>query len=298
VSLPRKRDRPPGGYLEVHRFFTTGRGDPITSRELESIPETTAAERAVADLLPIEVSPREARAALERVPLWFHTFALDGSGVYTPGLARDHRYRLRAIPQDLAGARVLDVGTFDGFYAFLAERRGAARVVAVDNEQYVGWIASRFGIELEPAAGFRTIAELLGSRVEYRRLDALEVASLGESFDVVFCFGILHRVEAPLRLVRVLGECLAAGGRIILETYGVRGDPDDPCVRVHERGGVYAGDDAVYWGFSRASLDRLARLGGLGGFQLVDAPEIAGHPRIIGTLEKRRRSGGERPQSG
>ena len=31
---------------------------------------------------------------------------------------------------------VLDVGCFDGFYAFLAERRGAERVVAVDNEQY------------------------------------------------------------------------------------------------------------------------------------------------------------------
>ena len=68
--------------------------------------------------------------------------------------------RLRAIPEQLTGARVLDVGTFDGFYAFLAERRGAARVVAVDNEQYVGWIRSRFGIELEPGAGFRAIAEL------------------------------------------------------------------------------------------------------------------------------------------
>ena len=207
--------------------------------------------------------------------------------MYTPGIARDHRYRLRAIPEDLTGLRVLDVGTFDGFYAFLAERRGAARVVAIDNEQYVGWIASRFGIHLEPAAGFRTIAELLRSRVEYRRLDALEVASLGESFDLVFCFGILHRVEAPLTLLRVLGECLAPGGRIVLETYGVRGDPDDPCVQVHERGDVYTRDDAVYWGFSRAGLDRLARLGGLDGFQLVDAPDIAGHPRIIGTLEKR-----------
>jgi SAM-dependent methyltransferase len=261
-------------------------GDLITRAELESIPGTTSAERAVADLLPIELTPAKARAVLERVPLWFHTFALDGTGIYTPGIARDHRYRLRAIPEDLAGMRVLDVGTFDGFYAFLAERRGAVRVVAVDNEQYVGWIASRFGIELEPSAGFRTIAKLLRSGVEYRRLDALEVGSLGESFDVVFCFGILHRVEAPLTLLRVLGERLAPGGRIILETYGVRGDPDDPCVRVHERDDVYTRDDAVYWGFSRASLDRLGRLGGLAGFRLVDAPEIAGHPRIIGTLAK------------
>ncbi len=257
-----------------------------TPAGLEPIPETTAAERAVADLLPIEVRWEEARAARERVPLWFHTFSLNGARVYTPGIARDHRYRLRAIPDRLTGERVLDVGTFDGFYAFLAERRGAARVVAVDNEQYVTWIRSRFGIDLEPGAGFRAIAELLNSRVDYRRLDALDVGRLGETFDVILCFGILHRVEAPLRLLRVLGECLAPAGRIIVETYGVRGGQDDPCVLVHEHGDVYARDDAVYWGFSRSSLDRLGRLAGLRGFELIDAPEIAGHPRIIGTLAK------------
>jgi SAM-dependent methyltransferase len=253
---------------------------------MEPIPVTTAAERAVADLMPIDAGWEEAHAALERVPLWFHTFSLNGDGVYTPGIARDHRYRLRAIPEDLTGARVLDVGTFDGFYAFLAERRGAARVVAVDNEQYVAWIRRRFGIALEPGAGFRAIAELLRSRVDYRRLDALDVGRLGETFDVIFCFGVVHRVEAPLTLVRVLGECLAPAGRIILETYGAAGREDHPCVLVHEHGDVYERDDAVYWGFSRSSLDRLGRLGGLRGFELVDAPEIAGHPRIIGTLEK------------
>jgi SAM-dependent methyltransferase len=257
-----------------------------TPKDLESIPETTAAERAVADLLPIDARLEEARAALDRVPLWFHTFSLDGAGVYTPGIARDHRYRLRAIPEQLTGARVLDVGTFDGFYAFLAERRGAARVVAVDNEQYVDWIRSRFGIELAPGAGFRAIAELLDSGVVYRQLDALDVGRLGETFDVVFCFGILHRVEAPLTLLRTLGECLAPAGQMILETYAVRDGQDDPRVLVHELGDVYARDDDIYWGFSRSSLDRLGRLAGLRGFELVDAPEIAGHPRIIGTLAK------------
>jgi tRNA (mo5U34)-methyltransferase len=254
-----------------------------TRTQLESIPETSAAERAVADLLPIEAGSADTRAVLERVPLWFHTFALNGA--YTPGIARDHRYRLPAIPEDLSGARVLDVGTFDGFYAFLAERRGASRVVAIDNEQYVGWIRSRFGIALEPAAGFRAIAELLGSRVEYRRLDALAVGSLEETFDVIFCFGILHRVEAPLTLLRVLAESLAPGGRILVETYGVAGGQDAPWVLVHEHGDVYARDDAIYWGFTSASLDRLGRLAGLHSFELIDAPAIAGHPRIIGTLK-------------
>jgi SAM-dependent methyltransferase len=158
--------------------------------------------------------------------------------------------------------------------------------VAVDNEQYVDWIRSRFGIELAPGAGFRAIAELLDSGVVYRQLDALDVGRLGETFDVVFCFGILHRVEAPLTLLRTLGECLAPAGQMILETYAVRDGQDDPRVLVHELGDVYARDDDIYWGFSRSSLDRLGRLAGLRGFELVDAPEIAGHPRIIGTLAK------------
>ena len=271
------------GYPRVIRMFTS-QDVPQNGSNFESIPPTTAAERAVADLLPMAATSEQARAALDQVPLWFHTFALKGAGVYTPGIARDHRYRLQAIPEDLSGARVLDVGTFDGFYAFLAERRGAARVVALDNEQYVDWIASRFGIRLEPGAGFRAIARLLGSSVAYRRLDALEAEQLGESFDLILCCGILHRVEAPLTLLRVLRSCLAPGGRILLETYGASGEPDAPCVFVHEHGDVYARDDAVYWGFSPASLDRLGRLAGLRGFELVDAPTIAGHPRVIGTL--------------
>jgi tRNA (mo5U34)-methyltransferase len=98
----------------------------------------------VADLLPIEVDPDVARATVEEVPFWFHTFALSrAAGIYTPGAARDHRYRVATLPSDFGGMSVLDVGTFDGFYAFLAEHRGADRVVAVDNEQYRLWVASR-----------------------------------------------------------------------------------------------------------------------------------------------------------
>ena len=89
----------------------------------------TEAERRVADLLPIEVDPVLARATVETVPFWFHTFALNRAEViYTPGAARDHRYRVSTLPEGFAGMSVLDVGCFDGFYAFLAERRGAERV--------------------------------------------------------------------------------------------------------------------------------------------------------------------------
>ena len=168
----------------------------------EAPAKPTAAERRVADLLPIEADPDAARAVLDRIPLWFHTFSLDHSDeLYTPGVARDHRYRIPALPEDFSGMRVLDVGTFDGFYAFLAEARGARRVVAVDNEQYRVWVKSRWGVELEGGEGFTAIRELLGSKVEYRRLDAFDLDQLEETFDLILCCGILHRVDNPIGLL-------------------------------------------------------------------------------------------------
>src|SRR5947209_19515779 len=76
-------------------------------------------EREVAAEVRIEVDADRACGVLDSVPFWFHTFALNrGLGLYTPGAARDHGYRLASIPDSFAGLRVLDVGAFDGFYSF------------------------------------------------------------------------------------------------------------------------------------------------------------------------------------
>jgi tRNA (mo5U34)-methyltransferase len=243
----------------------------------------TEAERQVADLLPIEVDPVLARATLELVPFWFHTFALNrAEGIYTPGAARNHRYRASTLPEDFTGISVLDVGCFDGFYAFLAERRGAERVVAVDNEQYRLWVASRWGVELEGAEGFRAIHRLLGSAVEYRRMDAFALDGLKERFDLVYCFGILHRVENPLGLLRVLRGRTVSGGMVLIETYGVSSeDRTGAVIRVFEPGEVYARDEFVYWGFANAGLQRLARIGGFSRVESLVDVEIDGHPRIM-----------------
>jgi tRNA (mo5U34)-methyltransferase len=252
----------------------------------EQLPQPTLAERQVADLLPIGADEDTARAVLDRIPLWFHTFSLDEGSLYTPGVARDHRYRIPVLPDDLTGKSVLDVGAFDGFYAFLAEARGARRVVAVDNEQYREWVLARWGLELEGGEGFHAIAELLGSEVQYRRLDAFELDQLAEQFDLIFCFGILHRVESPLTLLKVLRRRLGAAGHVLLETYGVANSEleHDSAVHVWKAGEVYARDEFVYWGFSGASLARLAEHAGFARMEIIDTPVIDGHPRIIGTL--------------
>jgi len=254
----------------------------------EPIPETSAGERVVADVLAVGSRVADAERVRDSVPVWFHTFAL-APGIYTPGIARDHGYRLAVLGADrfadrFAGRSVLDVGAFDGFYSFLAEVRGARRVVAVDNEQYVDWVRARFGVALTGGVGFRAVAGLVGSRVEYRRMDALDVRELGERFEVVLCFGILHQVTNPIGLLRALADVLARGGEIVLETYGSHPAANAPAVEVHEPGEVYARDEFVYWGFSPEGLRRLARIVGLDEIEIVDEPEIDGHPRILALL--------------
>lgn len=285
TDLSSKRsDLAPQGLDDATTSVTAASGGPAPS---EDPPEPTAAERQVADLIPIETDPEIARAILDRVPLWFHTFSLNRSkGLYTHGVARDHRYRIPVLPEDFSGMSVLDVGTFDGFYAFLAEARGARRVVAVDNEQYREWVSSRWGVELEGGEGFAAIRELLDSEVEYRHLDAFDLDELGETFDLILCFGILHRVENPLGLLKTLRRRLAAGGQVLLETHGTMDRTLDSSAAAHipAAGEVYAQDDFVYWGFTPAGLEAMARHAGLEGFELVDAPLIDGHPRVIGRL--------------
>jgi tRNA (mo5U34)-methyltransferase len=220
------------------------------------------------------------------VPFWFHRFALNrAEGIHTPGSARDRRYRVSALLEDFAWMSVLDVGCFDGFYAFLAERRGAERVVAVDNEQYRLWVASRWGVELEGGEGFRAVHRLLGSTVEYRRMDAFALDGLEERFDYVYCFGILHRVENPLGLLRVLRGRTVDGGTVLIETYGVAPeDRNGPAIRVSEPGEIYARDDFVYWGFGDTGLERIARTAGFSRAESFINVEVDGHPRILGRL--------------
>ncbi|HEX2435069.1 MAG TPA: methyltransferase domain-containing protein [Solirubrobacterales bacterium] len=244
-------------------------------------------EQVVADILPIEADPPRARQVLDEVPFWFHTFALNrAEAIYTPGAALDHRYRIPALPGDYSGLSVLDVGTFDGFYAFVAEDRGADRILAIDNEQYVHWVQSRWDIELDGGEGFRAIHRLLDSNVEYRMLDAFDLDDLDEPFDLIYCFGILHRVQNPWGLLRRLRDRLDPDGRVLLETHGV---PDDDgsdlgVVRVPEVGEVYKDDAYVFWEFTTGSLDRLSRYAGFREMQLHDTPVIDGHPRILATL--------------
>lgn len=134
---------------------------------------------------------KELEARVAAVPFWWHRIDL-GNGLVTPGhdnsvqkLARLH------LPTDLTGKSVLDIGAWDGFFSFEAERRGASRVVAMDR-----WDPRQGG---DKQVGFSIAREALRSRVEALQLgvEDLSSARAGE-FDVVLFLGVLYHVRDPL----------------------------------------------------------------------------------------------------
>jgi tRNA (mo5U34)-methyltransferase len=144
---------------------------------------------------------------------WYHNVELP-DGTVTPGWfdLRDqvHHY---GLPESLAGKRCLDVGTWDGFWAFEMEKRGAAEVVAidVDDEASLDWPPRRRPQRSEAgrSAGFRELKERLGSSVERVELSVYDATPerLG-SFDLVFCGSVLiHLRDQLLALERIASVC-------------------------------------------------------------------------------------------
>src|SRR3972149_2927891 len=99
------------------------------------------------------------------------------------------RLKFLDLPADLTGKSVLDIGSWDGFFAFECERRGAARVLAIDT---YAW--DTYGMD-----GFLLARSTLGSRAEYQRLPVEDISrdALG-TFDVVLFLGVLYHLRSPI----------------------------------------------------------------------------------------------------
>jgi tRNA (mo5U34)-methyltransferase len=209
---------------------------------------------------------------------WFHN--LDLGGVQT---APDHflgdypRVKWRefehAIPADLRGKTVLDIGCNAGFYSIEMKRRGAARVVAVDSdERYL--------------AQARLAAEVTGSEIEFRRLSVYDVGELAERFDLVLFMGVFYHLRHPLLALDLLNEH-AVGDLLVFQSM-LRGsdevmavaedypfadtdpfdDPRFPRLYFVER--KYAADPTNWWIPNRSAAEALLRSAG---FEIVDHPE-------------------------
>jgi tRNA (mo5U34)-methyltransferase len=137
---------------------------------------------------------------------WYHEFDF-GNGlraeVKTPD-AQSHRRLWRFIQSELdkidfTGKSVLDIGCWDGYWSFYAERKGAARVLATDDSSQ-NWTGG---------AGFHLAKELLNSSVESDlQLSIYDLCRLDTKFDIILCLGVLYHLLDPFYgLVQIRHRC-------------------------------------------------------------------------------------------
>jgi tRNA (mo5U34)-methyltransferase len=144
-------------------------------------------------MLVSRVDVRDAAAirdAIDALGPWFHNMELAGVPTAPDHFLGDYPSNkwerfAHALPADLTGKTVLDIGCNAGFYAIEMKRRGAERVVAMDFDAFY-------------LAQARFAAEILEADIELRQLSVYDVAALGERFDVVLFLGVLYHLRHPL----------------------------------------------------------------------------------------------------
>jgi SAM-dependent methyltransferase len=170
-------------------------------------------------------APMELRERVAENPHWYHTIEL-APGVVTPGHIDLRGVVPRILPARIEG-RALDVGTFDGFWAFELERRGAD-TVAIDlddpveaeyppnNRAALEVRARELGVEL--GRGFRIARDALGSTVERVACDVRELTPEAIGGPVAFAFlgALLIHLRDPVGALENVRGALVPGGRLHL----------------------------------------------------------------------------------
>jgi tRNA (mo5U34)-methyltransferase len=224
------------------------------------------------------LSTEQIRQRVEELGEWFHN--LDLGGVKT---APDHflgdypqikwQQFSSAVPEDLTGKSVLDVGCNAGFYSIQMKRRGAARVVAIDtDEQY-----------LEQA---RFAAKISEAEIEFRKLSVYRVGDLRERFDLVLFMGVLYHLRHPLLALELLHEHVVADLLVAQSLLrGARDNMDvprdfpfweteifgrDEFPRMYFVEQRFANDPTNWWIPNRSCFEAMLRSAG---FEILDHPE-------------------------
>jgi tRNA (mo5U34)-methyltransferase len=206
---------------------------------------------------------------------WYHTIEL-APGLVTPGWL-DTRPVVGAVPlpSSLAGKRCLDVATFNGFWAFEMERRGAREVVGIDvlDPNQWDWPAGSDQETIDILSqrqaggrGFEIAKRELGSSVTRleRSVYDLDPDDVGR-FDVVYVGSLLVHLRDPVRaLERVRSVC---DGMLVLA------DGIDLLLSLLLRRlsvATFDGRGRPWWWYPNAAGMR--RLVEAAGFEVVDGP--------------------------
>lgn len=224
------------------------------------------------------LSSEQIATRIRELGAWFHNLDLNGVRTAPDHFLGDYpavkwRRFEHAIPSDLRGKSVLDIGCNAGFYSIEMKRRGADRVVGVDfDESYL--------------AQARFAAEVCRVDIELHKLSVYEIEALGERFDLVLFMGVFYHLRHPLLALDLIYEHVTRDVLIFQsmqrgsdEVEPQRADyrfwetepfdrPSFP--RMHFIEKSYAGDPTNWWIPNRACVEALLRSAG---FAIADHPE-------------------------
>ena len=209
---------------------------------------------------------------------WFHNIDLHGVRTAPAHFLGDFpavkwKRFAHALPEDMSGMSVLDIGCNGGFYSLEMKRRGADRVLGIDFDDYY----------LNQA---RFAAEVVGLDVEFRRMSVYDVGSIGEKFDVVLFMGLIYHLRHPLLALDLIHEH-AARDLLVYQSLQ-RGSPEiEPLesdydfweTEIFQRPGYprlhfiekkYSHDETNWWVPNAACSAAMLRSAG---FQVVEHPE-------------------------
>jgi tRNA (mo5U34)-methyltransferase len=225
-----------------------------------------------------ELSVEQLRRRIAELGSWFHNLELGGVQTAPDHFLGDYpstkwREFADALPPDLQGRRVLDIGCNAGFYSLEMKKRGASRVLGIDDDpRYL--------------AQARFASEYLGLDIEFRQLSVYDVAALGERFDVVLFMGVLYHLRHPLLALdllhdHVVGDLLvvqsmlrgSTGTMAVAPDYAfdeveVFEAPEYPKLHFVEQ--RYAHDPTNWWVPNRSCLEAMLRSAG---FRIIGHPE-------------------------
>jgi len=225
-----------------------------------------------------DLNAEQIRARVAELGDWFHNMDLKGVRTAPNHFLYDYpankfaRFE-HAIPADLTGKSVLDIGCNAGFYSLEMKRRGADRVLGVDfDDRYLE--QARFAAEVEEAD------------VEFRKLSVYDLAALKERFDLVIFMGVLYHLRHPLLALDLIHEHVAddlllfqSMQRGSAEVFPVAADYDfndqghfdEPGYpKLHFIEHRYAHDPTNWWAPNAACSAAMLRSAG---FEIVEHPE-------------------------
>jgi len=236
-----------------------------------------------------QTTVEQIREDVKKLGKWFHNIDLKGVKTAPDHFLGDYpnmkfKNFAHAIPQDLTGKSVLDIGCNGGFYSIEMKRRGAARVLGIDSDD-------RY---LEQA---RYAAKVLDADIEFRNMSVYEVGSLKEKFDVVIFMGVLYHLRHPLLALDLLYDNVV-GDMLIFQSMQrgsdqvekVEADYDFWDVDIFEKRDFpqmyfiehrYSQDPTNWWIPNRSCMEAMLRSSG---FDIVEHPELEVYICRRGTL--------------